>query len=56
MAVQITNESKPAMHKAPTWHDIIGVTVARLNVGTLRGRAGEIAETLSRRRVDVCCV
>ena len=39
------------MHKAPTRHDKIGV--ASLNVGTLHGRAGEIAETLSRRRVDV---
>ena len=54
MAVQITNGSKPVMHKAPTRHDKIGV--ASLNVGTLHGRAGEIAETLSRRRVDVCCV
>ena len=42
------------MHKAPTRHDKIGV--ASLNVGTLHGRAGEIAETLSCRRGDVCCV
>ena len=25
-----------------------------LNVGTLRGRAGEVVETLTRRNVDVC--
>ena len=30
--------------------------VATLNVGTLRGRVCEVAETLSRRRVDVCCL
>lgn len=27
-----------------------------LNVGTMRGRTGEIVETLTRRKVDVCCV
>ena len=26
------------------------------NVGTLRGRAGEIVETLYRRKIDICCV
>ena len=30
--------------------------VATLNVGTLRGRSGEVVETLSRRGVDVCCI
>ena len=30
--------------------------VGTLNVGTLRGRSGEVVETLSRRKVDVCCV
>ena len=44
------------MHKAPTRHDKIGVRVAILNVGTTSGRAAEVAETLSHRRVDVCCV
>ena len=26
------------------------------NVGTMRGRSGEIVETLARRKIDVCCV
>ena len=26
------------------------------NVGTLRGRTGEIVETLNRRKIDICCV
>lgn len=26
------------------------------NGGTLRGRAGEIEETLNRRKIDICCV
>ena len=52
MAVEITNENKPVTHKAATQHDKIGIRVANLNVGTLRGGAGEIAETLSRRRED----
>ena len=30
--------------------------VCTLNVGTLRGRSGEIVETLTRRKVDVCCL
>ena len=30
--------------------------VGTLNVGTLRGRAGEVVEVLSRRWVDVCCM
>ena len=30
--------------------------VATLNVGTMRGRAGEVVETMSRRGVDVCCL
>ena len=30
--------------------------MASINVGTLRGRAGEIVEMLERRSVDVCCV
>ena len=37
MAEQITNESKPVMHKAPTRHDKIGGRVASLNVGTMHG-------------------
>lgn len=30
--------------------------VGSWNVGSLKGRAGEVVETLQRRRVDVCCV
>ena len=30
--------------------------VGSLNVGTLRGKAAEIVETASRRRVDLCCL
>ena len=56
MAVQITNGSKPVMHKAPTRHDRMGIRVATLNVDTMCGRAREISETLSHIRVDACCV
>ena len=30
--------------------------VGTLNVNTLKGRVCEVVETLSRRRVDLCCV
>ena len=30
--------------------------MASINVGTLRGRAGDVVEMLERRSVDVCCV
>ena len=30
--------------------------VGTLNVGTMRGRAGEVVETLTRRHIDICCV
>ncbi|XP_057317637.1 uncharacterized protein LOC130662734 [Hydractinia symbiolongicarpus] len=30
--------------------------MASVNVGTLRGRAGEVVEMLERRSVDMCCV
>ena len=30
--------------------------IASLNVGTLRGRADEVVETMSRRKVDLCCL
>ena len=30
--------------------------IGSLNVGTMRGRSGEVIETLERRKVDVCCV
>ena len=45
MDVQITNGSKPVMHKAPTRHDKIVVRLASLNVGIVRSRAGEVVET-----------
>ena len=32
------------------------VRVATLNVGTLKGKEGEVVETLTRRRVDLCCL
>ena len=30
--------------------------VATVNVGTLRGRASEVVETVSRRNIDICCL
>ena len=30
--------------------------IASINVGTMKGRADEIAETLEKRRVDICCL
>mgnify|MGYP001793858940 CR=1 FL=1 len=30
--------------------------IATLNVGTMRGRIGEIVETVSRRKIDLCCL
>ena len=30
--------------------------VATANVGTLRGRASEVVETVSRRKIDICCL
>ena len=30
--------------------------VATVNVGTLRGRATEVVETISRRNIDICCL
>ena len=30
--------------------------IASLNIGTLRGRSGEVVETVSRRGVDLCCL
>ena len=39
------NPEKESKFRVSTW-----------NVGTLRGRSGEVVETLSRRNIDVCCV
>ena len=36
--------------------DSLLLRMASINVGTLRGRAGEVVEMLERRSVDVCCV
>ena len=36
--------------------DSLLLRMAGINVGTLRGRAGEVVEMLERRSVDVCCV
>ena len=30
--------------------------VGSLNVGSMRGKASEVVETMSRRRVDLCCL
>ena len=30
--------------------------IGTLNIGTLRGRSGEVVETLERRNLDICCV
>ena len=30
--------------------------VGTLNVGTMKGKASEVVETVSRRRVDLCCL
>ena len=30
--------------------------IASLNVGSMKGRSGEVVETLERRKVDICCV
>ena len=30
--------------------------IASINVGTIKGRPNEIAETLKKRRVDICCL
>ena len=32
------------------------IRVATVNVGTLRGRASEVVETISRRNIDICCL
>ena len=30
--------------------------IGTLNVGTLRGKSGEVVETLTRRGIDLCCL
>lgn len=32
------------------------IRIGSLNVGTMRGRSGEIVETVSRRRISVCAI
>ena len=36
--------------------DKLKFRVASLNVGTMRGRSGEVVETMNRRMVDMCCL
>ena len=36
--------------------DQTNIRVSTVNVGTLRGRASEVVETISRRNVDICCL
>ena len=40
-------------HSTP---DARKLRLGTVNVGTLRGRANEVAETLERREIDVCCI
>ena len=39
-----------------TDNDFVDFRLCSLNVGTLRGRSGEIVEMLERRSIDMCCV
>ena len=34
----------------------VDIMIRSVNVGTMRGRSGEIAEMAARRRLDICCV
>ena len=34
----------------------VDMRIGSVNVGTMRGRSGEIAEMAARRRLDICCV
>ena len=48
---------KPTDKQQPTHHrQVQNFRAATINVGTMKGRSGEIVEMLERRRVDVCCV
>ena len=50
--MQNTDTSRPAHRVVP----VQSFRAATINVGTMKGRSGEIVEMLERRRVDVCCV
>ena len=56
MAEQNSKLSKPVAHNTPNLCDQLGIRVASLNVETMRGRKGEVSETLSQTKVDVCCL
>ena len=37
-------------------HKLCKLRLFSLNVGTMRGRANEVVETLGRRNIDICCI
>ena len=37
-------------------HNFRNFRISTLNVGTMRGRSGEVVETVSRRKVDIYCL
>ena len=37
-------------------HKLCKLRLSSLNVGTMRGRANEVVETLGRRNIDICCI
>ena len=43
---------RSSIHENP--HSLL--RIASWNVGTLKGRSNEIVETISRRKIDICCV
>ena len=43
----------PDRHPATT---LCKLLLSSLNVGTMRGRANEVVETLGRRNTDICCI
>ena len=49
-----TRSSRAKVSETP--HPCVKLRFASLNVGTMRGRASEVVETLTRRRIDICCV
>ena len=42
--------------KIPQQKPKFNLRIATWNVGTMSGRAGEVVETLERRKIDICCV
>ena len=37
-------------------HNFRNFRISTLNVGTMRGRSGEVVEIVFRRKVDICCL